>query len=74
MAPPILIMMMGNITIGTSDSAVSRVSMRSMKTSANVAPKIVLVRYMTAGPTAMRTALRSLVSRAMRSPVRVRPK
>jgi len=38
------------------------------------APKIVLVRYMIAGPAAMRTALMSFVMRAMRSPVRTRPK
>ena len=33
---------------------------------------MVFVRYMIAGPTAMRTALKSFVIRAMRSPVRVR--
>ena len=37
--------------------------------SANTPPKTVLHRYMTAGPAAIRTALRSLVSRAIRSPV-----
>ena len=48
--------------------------MRSMNTSANAPPTIVFARYMIAGPAAMRTALRSFVSRAMRSPVRVRAK
>ncbi len=43
-----------------------------MNASANAPPAIVLVRYMIAGPAAMRTALRSFVKRAMRSPVRMR--
>ena len=43
-----------------------------MKASAKPPPAMVLVRYMIAGPTAMRTALRSFVNRAMRSPVRIR--
>ena len=71
-APPMRIMMTGSITIGTSASAVSLASMRSMNTSANVAPKIVFVRYMIAGPAAMRTALRSLV-RPRHEVARARP-
>ena len=34
-------------------------------------PRAVLAKYMTAGPTIMRTALKSLVARDMRSPVRL---
>ena len=52
----------------------SRTSIFSMNASAKAPPKIVFVRYMIAGPAAIRTALRSFVSRAMRSPVRIRPK
>ena len=57
--------------MGKSASSVSLTSMRSMKYSANKPPVIVLARYITAGPTAIRTALKSLVRRAMMSPVRV---
>ena len=46
--------------------------MRSIIIRANNPPNTVLVKYMTAGPAAMRTALRSLVRRAMMSPVRQR--
>ena len=73
-APPSLIVNAGSSTIGRRASSVSRPSMRSMNTRANAPPKIVFVRYMIAGPAAIRTALRSLVSRAIRSPVRIRPK
>ena len=69
-APPSLIVAAGSSTIGNSASSVSFVSMRSMNTRANAPPKIVFVRYMMAGPAAMRTALRSFVMRAIRSPVR----
>ncbi len=46
--------------------------MRSMKTSAPMVNTMVFAVYMMPGPTSMRTALRSLVARAMMSPVRVR--
>ena len=46
--------------------------MAIMKTMAKAPPKIVSARYMIAGPADWRTALRSLVTRAMRSPVRMR--
>jgi len=59
------------MSMGTSARSVSLTSMRSMKKSANNPPVIVFARYMTAGPTAVRTALRSFVRRAMMSPVRV---
>ena len=64
--------MMGRSSIGKTAIAVRRASMRSMKNRAKAPPAMVLVRYMIAGPTAIRTALTSFVRRAMRSPVRVR--
>ena len=72
MRRPIQMPMIGKRSIGVTAMAVRRASMPSMNTSANAPPAIVFVRYMIAGPTAMRTALRSFVSRAMRSPVRFR--
>ncbi len=74
MARPSQIMEIGRSSIGSRAIRVSRTSMWSMNSSANVPPAIVLVRYITAGPAAMRTAERSLVSRAIRSPVRARAK
>ena len=44
--------------------------LRSMKTSAKTVRKTVLALYMRPGPSSMRTAFRSLVMRAMISPVR----
>ena len=64
----------GRTTMGSSASSVRRPSIRNMKYSAKMAPATVLVRYIMAGPTAWRTALRSFVSLAMTSPVRVRAK
>ena len=46
--------------------------MDSMKASAPAVNTMVFAEYMIAGPSNMRTALRSLVARAMMSPVRVR--
>ncbi len=46
--------------------------MRSMNTSAPAVNTSVFAEYMIAGPSNMRTAFRSLVARAMMSPVRVR--
>ena len=48
--------------------------MCSIRITANKPPAIVFTKYMIAGPAAIRTALRSLVRRAMMSPVRVRAK
>ncbi len=53
----------------TRASRVRRALMRSMKKSAPVAVMTVLAVYMMAGPHSMRTACRSLVARAIRSPV-----
>ena len=66
--------MTGSAAIGSAAISVSRGEMNSMKPSANAPPAIVFMRYMIAGPAAMRTALRSFVRRAMRSPVRMRAK
>ena len=46
--------------------------MESMKASAPAVNTIVFAEYMIAGPSNMRTAFKSLVARAMISPVRVR--
>ena len=56
---------------GISAMSVSRQSIASMTETAITKPSAVLAKYMTAGPTIMRTALRSLVARDMRSPVRL---
>ena len=63
----------GSRIIGRRASAVSRALISSMNASAITPPNTVFVRYMMAGPAAMRTAPRSFVSLAMISPVRVRP-
>ena len=55
---------------GTSATAVSHGSMPTIRTIANRNVMTVLAEYMTAGPIIIRTALRSLVARDMRSPVR----
>ncbi len=46
--------------------------MRNMKIERAGGNTTVLAEYMMAGPSSMRTAFRSLVARAMMSPVRVR--
>ncbi len=56
--------------IGTKAKKVSLGLMRYMKGSAAAMKTMVLALYMIAGPRSMRTALRSLVVRAMMSPVR----
>ncbi len=55
-----------------SESSVNRTSMASIIASAATNVSSVLAEYMTDGPTIMRTALRSLVARDIRSPVRLR--
>ncbi len=55
---------------GISDSSVSRASIEIIRVSATTSVSSVLVEYMIAGPIIIRTALRSLVARDIRSPVR----
>jgi hypothetical protein len=62
----------GNRAMGTAAISVRRGDRWIMKASAKPPPAMVLVKYMIAGPTAMRTALKSFVNRAIRSPVRIR--
>ncbi len=50
--------------------SVSRTSSENMRERLTTAVMSVLARYMTAGPTIMRTELRSFVARDIRSPVR----
>jgi hypothetical protein len=59
-------------TIGSGSRTISvrRTSSENMSERLTIAVMIVLVRYMTAGPTIMRTELRSFVARDIRSPVR----
>jgi hypothetical protein len=61
-----------SVTSGSGSSAmiVSFASIEIIRTIATVNTRIVLDEYMTAGPTIIRTAFRSLVARDMRSPVR----
>ena len=51
--------------------SVSRASIDSMRMMATTKVRMVLAEYITDGPTIIRTALRSLVARDIRSPVRV---
>ena len=53
-------------------NSASRQSTRIMMTMASTKVRLVSNQYMTPGPSIMRTAFRSLVARAMMSPVRVR--
>ena len=55
---------------GTSEYIVSHGSIDSISASAATNVRKVLAEYMTAGPTIMRTAFRSLVARDIKSPVR----
>ncbi len=57
---------------GAKANSVSLGLIDSMKISAPAVNTIVFAVYMMPGPTSMRTAFRSLVARAMMSPVRVR--
>ncbi len=57
---------------GTKAKSVSRGLMRIMNGSAAAVKTMVLAEYMMAGPRSWRTAFRSLVVRAMMSPVRWR--
>ena len=56
--------------MGARATRVSQGLMRSRKYKANTVKKTVLALYMRAGPSSMRTAFRSLVMRAITSPVR----
>ena len=56
--------------MGASATRVKYGLMRSTKNNAPTVKKMVLAEYMRAGPSNMRTACRSLVMRAMMSPVR----
>ena len=55
---------------GSSANIVSRPSIELMRMIATTNTRMVLAVYITAGPTIMRTALRSFVARDIRSPVR----
>ncbi len=55
---------------GMSASSVNRRLIDSIRTMAMANVKTVVAVYMTAGPIIIRTALRSLVARDIRSPVR----
>jgi len=57
---------------GRNAKRVSLGLMASMNASAPAVNTSVLAEYMMAGPSSMRTAFRSLVARAMISPVRLR--
>jgi len=56
--------------IGISAKSVSRASMPIMMNKATTSVSMVLAEYMIDGPIIIRTALRSLVARDIRSPVR----
>ena len=56
--------------MGAQATSVSQGLMRRRKNSAPSVKKTVLALYISAGPSSMRTAFRSLVMRAMMSPVR----
>ena len=55
---------------GSSTVTASTQSTFTMMATEKIRVKTVSVEYITPGPSAMRTALRSLVARAMRSPTR----
>ena len=55
---------------GISATSVRRASIEIISVSATASVRSVLTEYMTAGPIIIRTALRSLVARDIRSPVR----
>ena len=57
---------------GRTASSASRQSERTMTAMASTNVRLVSHQYITPGPSIMRTAFRSLVARAMMSPVRVR--
>ena len=57
---------------GMTANSARRQSTRVMMAMARMKVRLVSNQYMTPGPSIMRTALRSLVARAMMSPVRVR--
>ena len=58
---------------GRTASSARRQSTETMMAMASTKVRLVSNQYMTPGPSIMRTAFRSLVARAMMSPVRVRP-
>src|SRR6185503_18374814 len=55
---------------GINDHSVNLASIESISVSATTKVRRVLAEYITAGPTIIRTAFRSLVARDIRSPVR----
>ena len=57
---------------GRMASKVSRQSVDAITAMASTKVRLVSVQYMTPGPSIMRTAFKSLVARAMMSPVRRR--
>ena len=69
-AVPNIFTVIDTIGSGSSTMSVSRTSSENMSDRLTTAVMSVLARYMTAGPTIMRTELRSFVARDIRSPVR----
>ena len=66
---PVIAVVMATIGIVKRASIVRLKLIWTMKTSARIAVSTVPALYMIAGPVSMRTACRSLVARAIRSPV-----
>ena len=58
---------------GSTASSARRQSTVTMMTMASRKVRLVSVQYIMPGPSIMRTAFRSLVARAIMSPVRMRP-
>ena len=70
MAVPNILTVIDTIGSGISTMSVSRTSSENIRERLTTAVISVFARYMTAGPTIMRTELRSFVARDIRSPVR----
>ena len=70
MAVPNILTVIDTIGSGRSTISVSLTSSENMSDRLTIAVIRVFARYMTAGPTIIRTELRSLVARDIRSPVR----
>ncbi len=70
MAVPNILTVIDTIGSGSSTIRVSLTSSENISDRLTIAVIRVFARYMTAGPTIIRTALRSLVARDIRSPVR----
>ena len=67
---PNILTVIDTIGSGSRTMSVSRTSSENISDRLTTAVMSVLARYMTAGPTIMRTELRSFVARDIRSPVR----